>query len=720
MTDSYALAESLIAGLPDAGIVLDQQGRARAYNPSFVQLSGLRRRVLESRLRDGADPFTVLVVEDGLDRQAIRECLDEGRMVNLAEVTVTNAVEASLLCWLSFVPLRGGTGDVEGVLVVIRDVSSEARVQARFRDLLALTEARADDLERLVEKRTAELSEALEEVTRLSRIDPLTKLLNRRAFTEGAERMLALANRHGRSVAILMCDLDHFKDVNDTFGHRAGDAMLVACAHALLQAVRASDHVARFGGEEFIILLSETSAGAVIEVANRCRRLVEAVPVKEIVPGKVAPQTISLGISIMPDHGNTLDDLVLRADEALYLAKERGRNRVVVYDRAESERPPGLSGLAQRVRVLIADSDPRRRSAYSDLLAHTHNVLAVATLDEAISYCRRESFDVIVADSEFGVTSGVDFLGRTLRHRPGALRILMLDSKEFFVNLRGANLARVDSFVLRHDAKAHLPAAIDDGLARRRMLRDRLLGGGPFERNAYAYQGEVVREMLTESAFRMAYQPIVHCESRATMGLEALCRPTGEMGVGLEEIFDTAVREGSIWELGRRIRRRAIQILESTTNRDLALFINLHPAELSEPSFLRDEERLRAFAGQVVFEITERASINDFARLQSIIERLRGMGFRFAVDDLGAGYASLNSVAMLAPDFIKIDMEIVRHIDTSATKRRLVRRIVDFANDEGVQIIAEGVEDEGEAKAVMELGCHLMQGYLIGRPAFRD
>lgn len=130
-----------------------------------------------------------------------------------------------------------------------------------------------------------------------------------------------------------------------------------------------------------------------------------------------------------------------------------------------------------------------------------------------------------------------------------------------------------------------------------------------------------------------------------------------------------------------------------------------------------EEDPLRPYADRIVFEVTERASILDFDRFRARLAELKSFGCRFAVDDLGAGYASLSSVALLEPDFLKIDMSIIRNLARDTPRYGLVKRIVEFANDHQLLVVAEGIETPEEAAAAREIGCHLLQGYLLGRPS---
>jgi diguanylate cyclase (GGDEF)-like protein len=165
---------------------------------------------------------------------------------------------------------------------------------------------------------------------RMARTDGLTGLTNRRKFIETAERELGRARRYNASVGILLVDLDHFKAINDTRGHLAGDRVLAAAARTLAGAVRDVDTVARWGGEEFAVLLPETELEGAVEVAERCARVLrEAV----IDVGEGEPVRVTASVGVTAARGPKafgLDALVKRADDALYRAKENGRNRVEV------------------------------------------------------------------------------------------------------------------------------------------------------------------------------------------------------------------------------------------------------------------------------------------------------------------------------------------------------------------------------------------------------
>jgi EAL domain-containing protein (putative c-di-GMP-specific phosphodiesterase class I) len=125
---------------------------------------------------------------------------------------------------------------------------------------------------------------------------------------------------------------------------------------------------------------------------------------------------------------------------------------------------------------------------------------------------------------------------------------------------------------------------------------------------------------------------------------------------------------------------------------------------------------LSRVADRVVLEITERASLDGIVDVRSKLAELRKMGFRIAIDDLGAGYAGLTSFTTLEPDFVKLDMSLIRDVDTNATKQKLVSTMTSLCKELGMMVVAEGVETAGELGVLVEMGCDLLQGYLLAKP----
>ena len=179
---------------------------------------------------------------------------------------------------------------------------------------------------------SADIRYVLQRAKLLSELDELTALYNTRGFAIAADRLFGQALRYTRPASMLMIDLDNLKAVNDSHGHEAGNRLLRHAANALRAELRYTDLPARYGGDEFIVLLPETPPRGALDVAERIRKAVAEKPL-DMDAAKIA-SSVSIGVACFPEDGRTLDALATRADRALYQAKQKGRNCVVKY-RAE-------------------------------------------------------------------------------------------------------------------------------------------------------------------------------------------------------------------------------------------------------------------------------------------------------------------------------------------------------------------------------------------------
>ena len=226
---------------------------------------------------------------------------------------------------VAIVPLKLEERVIGGIVVASDVPSAIPREEAR--NIALLGALAATSLEMVWE---------MEEVSRRARTDALTGLANRRAFDEQLEQLLAHADRFGHPVSLILADVDHFKKVNDSWGHEAGDAVLKSIAETLKEGVRAVDVCARFGGEEIAILLPQTALIGAAELADRLRKAVGSKPI--VTAAEEIPVTISCGVACYPDGVLTKEALFAAADRALYEAKSAGRNCV----RSALPKPTGV------------------------------------------------------------------------------------------------------------------------------------------------------------------------------------------------------------------------------------------------------------------------------------------------------------------------------------------------------------------------------------------
>jgi EAL domain-containing protein (putative c-di-GMP-specific phosphodiesterase class I) len=231
-----------------------------------------------------------------------------------------------------------------------------------------------------------------------------------------------------------------------------------------------------------------------------------------------------------------------------------------------------------------------------------------------------------------------------------------------------------------------------------------------------------LQDVLLGNQITTVFQPIVELETGVLHGLEALSRgPAGTQQHSPMNLFQAAAATDLVFELDRHCRRRALR-----TARDLPqpyrLFINVVPASMYDPDF-QGTSLIRLLEGfglspeRIVLEVSEQYAIENYTLFVEALQNFTQMGFSIAVDDIGAGYSGLEKIAHLNPRYLKFDMQLVRDIDASHVKREMARALKTFAEKMDSQIIAEGIEREGEQKACAELGLHYGQGYLLARPA---
>lgn len=222
-----------------------------------------------------------------------------------------------------------------------------------------------------------------------------------------------------------------------------------------------------------------------------------------------------------------------------------------------------------------------------------------------------------------------------------------------------------------------------------------------------------LKTSLRDRAVYVDYHPIVVASTREIFGYEALARGKMRTLRSPEVMFDVAAEADLIWELSRLCRARALEGMAQRLEPGQLLFLNVDPHDFADPAFTEQEV---TEPSRVVIEITERTAIKDYPKFRERLKAFREMGYRFAVDDAGSGYAGLGSIANLEPDFIKLDISLINAIDTNFIKQNLVQTMVRFANDHGAMVIAEGVERAEEFAMVQELGVHLVQGFFLHRP----
>lgn len=369
-------------------------------------------------------------------------------------------------------------------------------------------------------------------------------------------------------------------------------------------------------------------------------------------------------------------------------------------------------------RVLVVDDDENLRTAHSRILAGAgFNVQTCESAEEAAARLRNgERFLVIVTDLCMPGMDGIDLLALA-RQLDAELPVVIVTGRP---SLR-TTIAAVEHHSFRYLVKPVTPRTLAETVTaaastyRLSVLKRRALE--ICENDGWRTDAGSLPERF-DSALKqlfIVYQPIV--TPSACFGFEALVR-TGEGAfLGPDQLFAAAERLGRVQELGRAIRA---QVSADVTKAppDSVIFVNLHANDLTDAELYSPRAALSAHAARVVLEITERKSLDGVADVRSRLAELRKLGYRIAVDDLGAGYAGLSCFNLLEPEVVKLDMGLIRDIDSQPRKRALVESMVRVCmQDLGIQVVCEGVETADERDVLIALGAPLLQGYLFGRPA---
>jgi diguanylate cyclase (GGDEF)-like protein/PAS domain S-box-containing protein len=422
--------------------------------------------------------------------------------------------------------------------------------------------------------------EAQARIHHLAHHDALTGLPNRLAFIERAQALLAQAEADGRALALAFIDLDHFKRVNDSLGHPVGDVLLQTVAERIIGTLREADVVARFGGDEFVLLLAgQATPVALQEVAGK---LLAAIGAPLLVPGASISVTPSIGVAVFPEHGRSPAELIKHADTAMYHAKSGGRARWCLFE-------PAMAAAAWA---------------------------------------------------------------------------------ELEMESRLAQAVRDQEFVLH-------------------------------------------------------FQPQLALHDGALLGVEALVRWNHpERGlIPPDEFIPVAESRRLILPISQWVLRQALGYAVRWHGLNLArvpVAVNLSAPQFQAPGFVETVERALADAGasgpMLELELTEHMLMEDLGAVQVALARLKALGVGIAVDDFGTGYSSLGHLKDLPLDRLKIDRSFVQDLPHDAGATAIARAIVQMGRSLGLQVVAEGVENDAQRHWLREQGCDAQQGFFSGSP----
>jgi EAL domain-containing protein (putative c-di-GMP-specific phosphodiesterase class I) len=382
-----------------------------------------------------------------------------------------------------------------------------------------------------------------------------------------------------------------------------------------------------------------------------------------------------------------------------------------------SKEPAAALDAPPRTRVLLVDDEPAIARSLARLLGVAgHDVTSAHGGEEAVALLEKASFDVIVSDIRMPGMDGLTLL-RAIRARDLDVPVAFMTGSPALETVIEAMEHGAFRYLMKPVEGAEIIDLVERGARLHRLARARRLAADALHGKSLGDRaGLESRYGSGVDKMWMAMQPVLSWSRRSVYAYEALLRTDEPTLRNPVDFVETAERLGRTHDLGRAIRLRVADQMEQVPA-DANVFINLHPSDLVDEELSAASGALTPHAERIVLEVTERATLDEVHGLPACVSRLRQLGYRIALDDLGAGYAGLSSFAQLEPEIVKVDMSLVRGIHASPMKQKLFRSFTTLCQDLNVEIVAEGVEVAEERDCLNTLGGDLYQGYLFARPA---
>jgi EAL domain-containing protein (putative c-di-GMP-specific phosphodiesterase class I) len=369
-------------------------------------------------------------------------------------------------------------------------------------------------------------------------------------------------------------------------------------------------------------------------------------------------------------------------------------------------------------RVLVAEDDQLQLRAYVRALrAVGFEVDRADNGEEAINLLLANTYDAVISDITLPKVDGVGVLQAAHKRDPDMPVVLITGTPRL-----DTAVAAVEHAAFRYLLKPLSPvqlqeAAIYSAQTHRLSVLRRMAIASAGEAWSPAEDRTGLKEVFERAlqSIWMAYQPVVSWKHKCIFAYEALLRNDEPTLSNPCALLSAAERLDRVAEVGRIVRDRIATQVPDAPSR--FVFVNLHSHDLLAEHLYNPESPLSKVADRVVLEVTERASLALVSDIEERVDRLRALGFRIALDDLGAGYSGLSSFTTLQPEVVKYDMSLVRGVDSSPTRRKVISSMTALFAEMEMQVVAEGVETPAERDVLIALGVDLLQGYLFAKPA---
>jgi EAL domain-containing protein (putative c-di-GMP-specific phosphodiesterase class I)/CheY-like chemotaxis protein len=373
--------------------------------------------------------------------------------------------------------------------------------------------------------------------------------------------------------------------------------------------------------------------------------------------------------------------------------------------------------------ILVVDDDDTVLSVLQRALVAPGVRITVANSGvRALAELKAHSFDVLVSDIRMPGMSGIKLL-HAVREHDLDLPVVMMTGSPDLKTAAAAVQYGAFQYLIKPVEVERLRAVVGRAINVGRAARLKREYVQEFGSSSFYVGDRAAIESTLNRALRslwVAYQPVVRARDGITFGYEALLRSEEPLLVHPSAVLKAAEKVGRIHEVGRAVRDLVAIDADRIPEGSALMFVSLHPEDLVDPALYLPITPLASIASRVVFELTDRASLEQVSEVQTRVERLRALGFRFAIDDLGAEPGDSRTSQLLDPEFVKLDVSVVRGVDREPAKMKIVHSIIGACHDLGSAVIVGGVENAGQRNALVDAGCDFLQGYLFGRPSSLD
>jgi EAL domain-containing protein (putative c-di-GMP-specific phosphodiesterase class I)/CheY-like chemotaxis protein len=370
--------------------------------------------------------------------------------------------------------------------------------------------------------------------------------------------------------------------------------------------------------------------------------------------------------------------------------------------------------------ILLVDDDDRVLTVLQRALAAPGVRISVANSGAAaLVELAARPFDAVVSDIQMPGMNGLKLL-HAVREHDLDLPVVLMTGNPDLKTATAAVAYGAFQYLIKPVEIERLRAVVERAVNVGRIARLKRecaqeFGSGSFYVGDRAgIESKLNRALLS---LWMAYQPIIRASDDSTFGYEALLRSKEPLLLHPSAVLKAAERVRRVHDVGRAVRDLVALGAEQLAGDNALVFVNLHSEDLMDPALYLPTAPLTRVASRVVLELTDRASLEEVSDVQDRVERLRNLGFRIAIDDLGAEQADPGTFHQLEPEFVKLDISMIRRVDQDPAKRRLVQSMVRLCHNLGKSVIAEGVESNAQRSVLIDTGCDFLQGYLFGRPS---